>query len=60
MFKYRWMSQTQWILKHIDEETIEQVWSNVNYENPELADEEVAGKVEGYFGIQNRLQTNPS
>jgi hypothetical protein len=60
MFKYRWMSQTQWLLKYIDEQTIAQVWSRLKCENPGLDDEHVAGKVEGYFGIRNLLSTNPS
>jgi hypothetical protein len=60
MFKYRWMSKTHWLLKHIDERIIEQVWSGVRHENPVLADEQVASQVEDYFGIRNRLQANPS
>jgi hypothetical protein len=60
MFKYRWMSKTQWLLKYVDEQTIAQVWLRAKREAPDLADEQVAKTVEDYFGVRNRLQANPS
>jgi len=60
MFKYRWISKIHWLLKHIDERIVEQVWSGVKHENPTLADDQVAVKVEDYFGIRNLLQANLS
>jgi hypothetical protein len=58
MFRYRWISQTRWLLRHIDEETIVQVWLGIKHENPEMSDEQVGCRVESHFGIRNRQQTN--
>ena len=60
MFKYRWMSRMQWLLNNVDEQTIARAWSRVRRESPEALDEQIADKVEDYFGIRNLLQTNPS
>jgi hypothetical protein len=59
MFKYRWMSKTQWLLKYVDERIVVGVWSRVKQENPQLFDEQIADRVEDYFGIRNYLQTDP-
>jgi hypothetical protein len=59
MFKYRWMSKTQWLLKYVDERIVVGVWSRVKQENRQLFDEQIADRVEDYFGIRNYLQTDP-
>jgi hypothetical protein len=53
------MSKTQWLLKYVDERIVVGVWSRVKQENPQLFDEQIADRVEDYFGIRNYLQTDP-
>jgi hypothetical protein len=56
---YRWMSKMQWLLGHVDERTIAQVWSRVKHENLELTNEQVADKVEGYFRMRTASTPAP-
>jgi hypothetical protein len=59
MHMYRWMSKTQWLLGHVEERTIAQVWSRVKHENLELTNEQVADKVEECFGIAKLAPARP-
>jgi hypothetical protein len=60
MTKTRRISQIQFLLKRVDEQTIERAWSRLRNDNPELVDDQVADKVEGHFGIANYLAVNLS
>ena len=55
MTKYQGISRIQFLLKCVNEQSIERVWSRVGNENPELDNDEIADKVEGHFGIASHL-----